>query len=195
MLETLHKQVVPLLLHPFKIHLGLLRLPPNIVKILVSLGKLLPRLVQLLHGLHVGRLDPVDGGGEITDLLLKPFLNLPNIISLVQVLQAAIETTVVNLDLLFLFINDMAGLAGTHLDARIFIIILNLRKSPPPHGDVDAIHLALLEDGVSGGPLIVQAGLYLVDLLADTGQVLLHIGNILLSSISLRLNLVNLTLQ
>ena len=53
MFETFHEEVIPLLLHALKIHLSLLGFSTHVVKILVSLGKLLPCLIKFLHGLHI----------------------------------------------------------------------------------------------------------------------------------------------
>jgi hypothetical protein len=55
-LEALVEEVVALLLDALKVHLGLLGLAPDVVKVLGGLLQLLARLVQLLHRFHVGRL-------------------------------------------------------------------------------------------------------------------------------------------
>ena len=80
--------------------------------------------------------------------------------------QAAVERSVVNLDFFLLLVNDVAGLAGTHVNTWV-ILILDLLQSSFPHGNVDRIHLALLKDVMSVGPFIIKAGLNLVDSLTD----------------------------
>lgn len=56
-LKALVEEVVAFLLHALELHLGLLCPLADAVEVLVCLLELLPRLLQLLHCLHVRRLD------------------------------------------------------------------------------------------------------------------------------------------
>ena len=64
-----------------------------------------------------------------------------------------------------------------------------------PHRDPDSIHLALHEDGVPGGALVVQTCLDLVDLLGDGRQLLGDLRHLRLGRVTTLLSLVNLALQ
>ena len=63
-------------------------------------------------------------------------------------LQTAVERIVINFNLLLLLIDDMTWLTGADVNAGV-ILVLDLLQPALPHGDVDAVHLALLQDRVS----------------------------------------------
>ena len=88
----------------------------------------------------------------------------------------------------------MAGLAGTHVNTWV-ILILDLLQSSFPHGNVDRIHLALLKDVMSVGPFIIKAGLNLVDSLADISKLFLNTSNIFLGFFNSIVELVNFILE
>merc|ERR1719348_1064140 len=110
---------------------------------------------------------------EITNMLLQSFLNPSYVLSLFNFLQTASKRGVVNLNLLLSLIDEMTWLTVIDINAWV-IFILNFLQSSPLHWDINAVHLTLLENGVSVGSLIIQPSFNLINRFADACQFLLN---------------------
>jgi|688.fasta_scaffold521387_1 hypothetical protein len=88
-------------------------------------------------------LDPVDGAGQVVDLLLQLLLHLLDVVPVVQVLEVVVQPRVVNLDLLLLLVNEVARLRAGHLDAGVVSYRAKCKKltKTPWNCDQDQIFL------------------------------------------------------
>jgi hypothetical protein len=64
-------------------------------------------------------LDPVDGAGQVVDLLLQLLLHLLDVVGVLELLEAVVEAGIVDLDLLLLLVDEVARLRARHLNARV----------------------------------------------------------------------------
>lgn len=71
-------------------------------------------------------LNSLNIAGDLVDLLLESLLHLPDLVVVLEVLQALLQAGVVDLDLLLLLVDDVAGLGAGHLDTRFVAFCINL---------------------------------------------------------------------